>query len=152
MKLKKKRKSSPIPVSAMGDIAFLLLIFYMATTMVTDQKPRAVEIPELEGRGMNSPYPLIIYLDREMAEASQAYFFNKPVPIAELAPQIQERAAFAPAAVRVYLNIEKDLPYRHMNDVIQSLKEAGIRNLVVTTRPTDTAAVGPASEGPGDAQ
>lgn len=144
MKLKKKRKAPPIPVSAMGDIAFLLLIFYMATTMVTDQKPRAVEIPEVEGRGMNSPYPLIIYLDRELAESSQAYFFNKPVAIAELAAQIQERAAFAPAAVRVYLNIEKDLPYRHMNAVIQSLKDAGIRNLVVTTRP---AGEGPPADG-----
>ncbi len=133
--LKKKRKAPPIPIAAMGDIAFLLLIFYMATTMVTDQKPRNVEIPELAGRGMNSPYPLIIYLDREMADSNRAYFFNKAVPLPELARQVQERAAFAPAAVRVYLNIERDLPYRNMNAIIESLKEAGVRNLVITTRP-----------------
>lgn len=135
MQLKKKRKAPPIPIAAMGDIAFLLLIFYMATTMVTDQKPRAVEIPELEGRGMNSPYPLIIYVDREMADSNRAYFFNKAIPISDLAQQVKERAAFAPAAVRVYLNIERDLPYRNMNAIIESLKEAGVRNLVITTRP-----------------
>ncbi|MCR9144402.1 MAG: biopolymer transporter ExbD [bacterium] len=135
MQLKKKRKAPPIPIAAMGDIAFLLLIFYMATTMVTDQKPRTVEVPELAGRGMNSPYPLIIYLDREMADSNSAYFFNKAIPIPELAQQIKERAAFAPAAVRVYLNIERDLPYRNMNAVVESLKDAGVRNLVITTRP-----------------
>ncbi len=135
MMLRKKRKAPPIPLSAMGDIAFLLLIFYMATTMVTDQKPRAVDIPEVDGSGMNSPYPLIIYIDREMAEQGRAYFFNKAIPLATLAGEIRERAAFAPAAVRVYLNIEKDLPYRNMNEIVDVLKEAGIRNLVITTRP-----------------
>lgn len=135
MMLRKKRKAPPIPLSAMGDIAFLLLIFYMATTMVTDQKPRAVDIPEVDGSGMNSPYPLIIYVDREMANRGQAYFFNKAIPLANLSNEIRERAAFAPAAVRVYLNIEKDLPYRNMNEIVDVLKEAGIRNLVITTRP-----------------
>jgi biopolymer transport protein ExbD len=148
MKLKKQRKAPPIPVAAMGDIAFLLLIFYLATTMVTDQKPRNVDIPEVDGRNMNSPYPLIIYLDREMASSNRAYFFNKAVPIESLAGQIKERAAFAPAAVRVYLNIERDLPYRNMNAIIEELKKAGVRNLVVTTRPTGSSAptVGDAGE------
>lgn len=149
MQLKKKRKAPPIPIAAMGDIAFLLLIFYMATTMVTDQKPRAVDIPEVAGRGMNSPYPLIIYMDQELARVNQVYFFNKPVPIPDLARQIKERAAFAPAAVRVYLNIERDLPFRNMNAIIGTLKEAGVRNLVITTRPTGSTIPGaPAGAAP----
>ena len=136
-KLTKKRKPPPIPLSAMGDIAFLLLVFYLATTMVTDQKQRPVDLTALEAGNKNSPYPLIIYLDKEMADSGRAYFFNDAVPLEELPGLVQERAAFAPAAVRVFLNIGRDLPYTHMNDIIQALKEAGISNLVITTNPAE---------------
>lgn len=140
MNIRKKRKAEGVPVAAMGDIAFLLMIFYMSTTLVTDQKPVEIPIPEVEGRTMTSPYPLIIYMDRKLAAANNVYFFAKAVPVSSLGGAIQERAMNAPAAVRVYLNIEKDLPYAHMDAVIEELKKAGIKNLVITTRPPGEAA------------
>ncbi len=135
MKLRKKRKLNPIPVAAMGDIAFLLLVFYMATTLVTDQKPREIELPEVTGYSLGSPYPLIVYLDRELAQHENAFFFNKIVHYSELPGLLQDRSNAAPAPVRVYLNVEKDLPYHHTHRVLEMLKRAGVRNLVITTRP-----------------
>ncbi len=134
MNIRRKRKAQSIPLSAMGDIAFLLLVFYMATTMVTDQKPRDLPLPEVTAGVQSSPYPLIIYLDRELADKNAAFFFNKEIPVSQLASAVQLRAADAPARLRVYLNIQKNLPYRYMNQVIESLKDAGIRNLIITTR------------------
>ena len=134
MKIRKKRKLNAIPLAAMGDIAFLLLVFYMATTMVTDQKPRDIPLPEVNAGVKNSPYPLIIYVDKEMAARGSAFFFNKIVPLSSLSEIVKDRAASAPASVRVYINIDKDLPYKHMNEVINVLKEAGIRNLIITSR------------------
>ena len=119
----------------MGDIAFLLLVFYMATTMVTDQKPREVPLPEVEAGVKSSPYPLIIYVDRKLGESRQAFFFNKVISFDRLGETVQEQASTAPAAVRVYLNIERDLPFRVMNGVIEALKKAGIKNLIITTTP-----------------
>ncbi|MBX7057556.1 MAG: biopolymer transporter ExbD [Leptospirales bacterium] len=135
---RKRRRAEGIPLSAMGDIAFLLMIFYMATTLVTDQKPREVDSPRLDdAANMSSPYPLVIYVDREMAQQGKAYFFNQATPLDDLPAMVQERAALAPAAVRVYLTIERGLPYQHMNAVIQALREAGVKNLVITTRPEE---------------
>lgn len=135
---RRRRPIESIPISAMGDIAFLLMIFYMATTLVTDQKPREVDAPRLaEAANMSSPYPLVIYVDRELAAEGKAYFFNQALSMEELAFAVQERAALAPAAVRVYVTMERGLPYSQLNAVIQALKEAGIRNLVITTRPED---------------
>ncbi len=139
MNIRKKRKSEGVPVAAMGDIAFLLMIFYMSTTLVTDQRPLEIPIPEVEGKSMTSPYPLIIYLDKQHAAANNVYFFAKAMPVSSLAGAIQEKAMNAPAAVRVYLNIEKDIPYAHMDAVIEELKKAGIKNLVITTRPPGEA-------------
>lgn len=134
MQLRKKRKAEGIPVAAMGDIAFLLLVFYMATTMVTDQKPRDMPLPEADAGTQSSPYPMILYVDRKAAKRGAVFFFNEMVPITAVPLKVRERAAMAPSSVRVYLNIEKDLPYRHLDDVVSALKEAGIRRLVITTR------------------
>lgn len=137
MKLRKKRKSEMIPMSAMGDIAFLLLVFYMATTMVTDQKPLEMDLPEITASAETSPYPLIIYVDSKLASKNQAFFFSQTYPLKGLGQEVQAKASAAPAAVRVYLNIEKDVPYLIMNRVIDELKEAGIQNLIITTRPDE---------------
>jgi len=136
--IRKKRKAEGIPMASMGDIAFLLMIFYMATTLVTDQKPIEILLPEVESQNMSSPYPLIIYLDKSHAMKRNVYFFNKNVPYTSLGGMVFEKASEAPAAVRVYLNIESNVPYEHMQEVINSLKEAGISNLVITTRPPQT--------------
>jgi biopolymer transport protein ExbD len=137
-RIRKRRLSDSIPVAAMGDVAFLLMIFYMTTTLVTDQKPRFIETPRIaEAANMPSPYPLVIYLDQTMANQGRVYFFNEAVPLDDLAALVQERAALAPGAVRVYLSIERNLPYRKLNEVVQALKDAGVRNLVITTRPPE---------------
>jgi biopolymer transport protein ExbD len=133
MKLRKRRATTDIPLASMGDIAFLLMIFYMATTLVTDQKPWEVPLPEVTGRAAPSPYPLVIYLDKDLAEQRSVYFFNEIVPIGGLAEKVRFKGAGAPDAVRLYLNIQRDLPFRYMNEVINALKRAGIRNLVITT-------------------
>ncbi len=141
MNIRKKRKMSSIPLSSMGDIAFLLLVFYMATTMVTDQKPREVDLPEVEASVKSSPYPLIIYMNTKMAASDQVFFYNKMVPVDQLSDHLLEKAASAPAAVRVYLNIEKNIPFQKMNNVLESVKSAGIRSLIITTKPAGAGSI-----------
>ncbi len=135
MKLRKQRKKDFIPVAAMGDIAFLLLIFYISTTMLTEQKPRDVSIPELTTEVQSSPYPLIIYLDKELMNQNKVYFYNQEIPIEELKTNLTKKIYELPSSFRVYLNIEKDVPFRAMHKIIQELKEVGIKNIILTTKP-----------------
>ena len=134
MNIRKKRKAQSIPLASMGDIAFLLLIFYMATTMVTDQKPIDIDIPGLNAGTQSSPYPLVIYMDEKLSNLNSVYFYNEIIHINLLGEKIRERAFSAPDKIRVYLNIQKDLPYHFMNDVIIELKKADIRQLIITTK------------------
>lgn len=135
MKIRKKRKLDSIPVAAMGDIAFLLLIFYISTTMLTDQKPRDINLPEITTEVQTSPYPLIIYLDNEIANQNKVYFFNQEIPMENLNQALKNKIYELPTSFRVYLNIDKNVPFKFMYKVIQELKEAGIKNLIISTKP-----------------
>jgi len=42
---RKKRKSIPVPVASMGDIAFLLIIFFMVCSEVSKDKPVTLVLP-----------------------------------------------------------------------------------------------------------
>jgi biopolymer transport protein ExbD len=44
----KKRKPVPVPIASMGDIAFLLIIFFMVCSEVAKDKNMAVELPVSE--------------------------------------------------------------------------------------------------------
>jgi len=41
----KKRRAVPVPIASMGDIAFLLIIFFMVTSEVSKDKNMAVVLP-----------------------------------------------------------------------------------------------------------
>jgi biopolymer transport protein ExbD len=48
---RKSRASDKIPDSSLADIAFLLLIFFMVTTVFRTDKDRDIEWPEAEADG-----------------------------------------------------------------------------------------------------
>jgi biopolymer transport protein ExbD len=138
MKLRKKRKLESIPVAAMGDIAFLLLIFYISTTMLTDQKPMDVELPEITTEVQSSPYPLIVYMNQNLANQNKVYFFNQEIPVENLSDALTKKIYELPSSFRVYLNIDQSVSFKHMYKILQELKEAGIKNVIISTKPKES--------------
>jgi len=138
MKLRKKRKLESIPVAAMGDIAFLLLIFYISTTMLTDQKPMEVDLPEITTEVQSSPYPLIIYINQNLANQNKVYFFNQEIPVENIRDALTKKIYELPSSFRVYLNIDQSVSFKHMYKILQELKEAGIKNVIISTKPKES--------------
>jgi len=138
MKLRKKRKLESIPVAAMGDIAFLLLIFYISTTMLTDQKPMEVNLPEITTEVQSSPYPLIVYMNQNLANQNKVYFFNQEIPVENLSDALTKKIYELPSSFRVYLNIDQSISFKHMYKILQELKEAGIKNVIISTKPKES--------------
>jgi len=138
MKLRKKRKLESIPVAAMGDIAFLLLIFYISTTMLTDQKPMEVDLPEITTEVQSSPYPLIVYINQNLANQNKVYFFNQEIPVENLSDALTKKIYELPSSFRVYLNIDQSVSFKHMYKILQELKEAGIKNVIISTKPKES--------------
>ena len=59
------KKSTFIPTSSMGDIAFLLLIFFMVTTIFREETGLPIELPRAEaGEEVNRELISNIYINR----------------------------------------------------------------------------------------
>jgi len=82
-KRRKRRKMIPVPVASMGDIAFLLIIFFMVCSRfakdpgVSIRPPTTVEVSKLDD------YPIVVLID----EKARIFFQGKPIDSPE---QVEE--------------------------------------------------------------
>lgn len=124
---KKSRTSGEIPTASMADIAFLLLIFFLVTTIFDEQKGLSIVLPE-QGEEIDIPARNILHL------------VIQPDGIVEVqrgeSPQIQQASSGQIAAIwRMEVAENPQLiaavktapgaPYRYMVDVLDQLQVAG---------------------------
>ena len=79
-KRRRRKTMIPVPVASMGDIAFLLIIFFMVCSRfakdpgVTIEAPTTVEVSKLDD------YPIIVLIDKE----ARIYFQGEPIASAAM--------------------------------------------------------------------
>ncbi len=114
------KKESYIPTSSMGDIAFLLLVFFMVTVVFTEETGLVVKLPRAEA-GEEGIRELIsnIYIN-EMGKIS---IDDMIVRTADVAPVISQKLAANPYLI-VAFKTDKHTPYGVVSDVMEGLKEA----------------------------
>ena len=124
---KKSRASGEIPTSSMADIAFLLLIFFLVTTIFDEEKGLSIVLPE---RGEEA----------EVSAKNVLHLLIQPNGVVEVkrgeSPQIQNASANQIGTIwrtEVGMNpnliaavkTAPDAPYRYMIDVLDQLQAAG---------------------------
>ncbi|HCK11858.1 biopolymer transporter ExbD [bacterium] len=110
-----------IPTSSMADIAFLLLIFFMVTTVFVRYRvtgivlPKAEKIEELKKRRMISY--LWVSADRRI------YIDDKVAELAQVANVFYDRRVKEPRTI-VSLKCDFRAPYGLVSRVLEQLREA----------------------------
>ena len=128
---KKSRVSDEIPTSSMADIAFLLLIFFLVTTVFPKDKGLAIVLPE-EGEDVAVSQKNIIHLivqangfvEVKRGESQQV----QQMRAAEIEGVWRQEVAANPnliAAVKTH----PDAPYRYMVDVLDALHSANAERI-----------------------
>jgi biopolymer transport protein ExbD len=128
---KRSRASGEIPTSSMADIAFLLLIFFLVTTIFDEQKGLSIVLPE-RGEEVDIPARNILHLVIQPSGIVQVQRGESP--------QIQETRADAIATIwRMEVAENPNLiaavktspgaPYRFMVDVLDQLHIAGAQRI-----------------------
>ena len=112
-------KGTFIPTSSMGDIAFLLLIFFMVTTIFREESGLPVELPRAEaGEEVNRELVSNIYINR----AGQISIDDRLVQIKHITDIIGTKISENPQLI-VAFKTDTYTDYGVVSDVMEELKE-----------------------------
>ncbi len=127
-----KRTMGPkndVPTSSMADIAFLLLIFFMATTIFKMEEGLPVQLPRAEA-GQRVPRQKITHV--WVRSAREMTIDDNLITLVDIVPILRGKLGSDPALV-TGLNIDEKVPWNIAAEVIEMLKEAQALNASFTT-------------------
>jgi biopolymer transport protein ExbD len=126
------RVSATIPSVSMGDIAFLLLIFFMATTIFKTEEGIEVRLPRADtGEKQKKDQVLHVWIDQK----GRVWINDSFVANQRVSEWVAARAADRPDLV-VAFNADERAPYRSVASVLEQLKEANATHVSFTSDPT----------------
>jgi len=133
-KIHRVRPPEDIPDSAMADVAFLLLIFFLATTTIADEFGLSLILPAPSAQQnttqVNRENVMIISSD---PSGNVLYVDGAPVSLSMIKPMVKERSA---ANEKLVVSVEPDrnAPYKTMIDILDELKLAGAKRISLKTK------------------
>lgn len=116
----------------MADIAFLLLIFFMLSSILEMEKEIPINLPE--SRVVRSE--TIKYFNIWITSDSTYLLDGKTGSPQSLIQYAKYRLSGNPE-IKALINADRNLSYEHINSVLELLKEAGIRNIVLVCKKKD---------------
>ncbi len=130
-KLRSRRKSE-IPTSSMADIAFLLIIFFMLTTVFTSNRGLQFQYPEDDPNDPDVQPEEAIHIKIE-AEGRFQVDKNPTTSLEEIGGYIQGKMEQSPGKP-VIIESNPDVPYYVMVDVFDLLKQLEVKNIAIPTK------------------
>ena len=122
MKLKRKLKTSTfIPVSSMADIAFLLLIFFMLTSMISIKEEISVSLPKTDTVEKNDNKFFSIWINRE----KQIIYNNKSETSSNIIDLARSKAIEEPQ-ITVVIKADETVEYEYIDSIIKAMQKAGV--------------------------
>lgn len=117
-----------IHLTALIDIVFLLLIYFLLTSTFVEQEGIAISVPEVRTTGMYPENIPVVLID----EGGQFYLEKKPVSDKELSAQLRVFLALS-ADKSVAIKADKRVPYERVVQALDIAKENGadVLNLAV---------------------
>ena len=134
MELRRKAGSGArIPTSSMADIAFLLIVFFMVTTIFKMEQGLAITLPRSTA-GEKIPREKIahIWIDR----AGVISIDDMVISVPEIEPMVLAKLRGNPGVI-IAFNSDENAPYRIINEAMERLKLANALRIAFTTVPVE---------------
>ncbi len=125
------RVTAEIPTASMADIAFLLIVFFLVTTTMNQDKGLSLHLPPVaETKEVREKNICNVWIN---AQDQIAFFENEQlnmVPLQNLRAGIEQRLA-ANDKLIVSLKAERQASYRIFVDVLDELKLSGAKRISI---------------------
>jgi biopolymer transport protein ExbD len=122
MKLPRKKLTASVPAFAMGDIAFLLLIFFVILARAQDDSHIQWQPARLKDVKMTAAPRASVTIDTGF----KTYLDGKEIAVGDLAAALSNILGDAPAGQRnVFLKVDREAKATAFEPVIAAIGEAG---------------------------
>ena len=126
---RKNKASSDIPSSSLADIAFLLLIFFMVTTVFQTDRDRPLEWPAAEAAEKIDEKQKNI-LNVWMQRDGTVYMNDQPFAMEDVSQYVAPLYAASERALVISIRGDREVPYRFMDALQKEMVEAGVVRVV----------------------
>lgn len=143
---KKSNTSQEIPTSALPDIIFMLLFFFMVTTVlrettinVKQKVPQATELRKLQRKSLVSylyigePKNTVLYGDEPKIQANDVFIEPKDI-VLWVSKEKDKLTEAERDQITIALKADEDVKMGLISDVQLQLREANARKLMYTVR------------------
>jgi biopolymer transport protein ExbD len=120
-----------IPVASMADIAFLLIIFYMSTTIFRMENGLPVTLPGAESaQRLKNEHLAHVWI----GAGGEVSIDDRIVPLDGIAPAVSRKLQQDPA-LTVAVVADGRVPYRVVARALEELQNAGALSITFTSEP-----------------
>ncbi len=134
MKLRKDERKTEIPTASMADIAFLLIVFFMVTSVFSVTRGLEFQLPKNDdNQQQDTSQEEAIHV--HILPAGQNCIFEvdqQDMSLSEISIYIEPKLARNPNKF-VIIDPDADAPYRCMVDAFDELKQAQVKNISIPT-------------------
>ena len=121
---RKSKVASEIPDSSLADIAFLLLIFFMVTTVFRKERPRDITMPEAEAtETVDEQRKNVLHLWIE--QNGDIFINDQVVPTPSVAGVVRPLYEESDRRLVVAIRADNDVQYNVISNVTEQLRDAG---------------------------
>lgn len=130
MKFKRRltEDDEAVPMSSMADIAFLLIIFFMLTTVFAVDSGIVIELPDTEVRESVPTREVVISVTKE----GEVFADGQKMGLEKIGPYITSKRTANPSRP-VVVKSDRNVNYGIVADVMDELLKAGVRDVALPT-------------------
>jgi biopolymer transport protein ExbD len=134
MKIKRKKESPEIPTSSMADIAFLLIVFFMVTSVFSVTRGLEFQLPRNDNtEQQNTTAEEAVHIKIEPAGARCSFTVDQELmDLTDINVYLQPKLARNPNKF-VIIDPVPEAPYKCMVDVFDELKQGDVKNISIPT-------------------
>ncbi|MEO6965035.1 MAG: biopolymer transporter ExbD [Acidobacteriaceae bacterium] len=121
---------SDINITPLVDVVLVLLVIFMITAPVL-QSGIDVNVPRTRTVKQVTQQRTVVTIDSQQ----RVYLDDKPVNVNDLPSLLREKNGSNPANRVIYLRSDEKVPFGAFASVMDAVKQAGITNISIVTRP-----------------
>lgn len=121
-----------INITPLVDVVLVLLLIFMITAPVL-QSGIEVAIPKTRTVNQLSEERMVVTINKDQ----NVYLQDKPVNINDLAARLKASPGGADAHRVIYVRADEQVPFGAFASVMDAVKQSGITNISIVTRPID---------------